>query len=305
MGNPFDQLAKKVGTRALSRYGRTVAQHEIPSNAQQADLRHDPDPAFNAERARIGLLGRMTSTVCLIENFSSAPGEEQVLACVTKFLAFRQALRREAEKTKPERRIGKPFLWIITAGRPTSALALLGARRAAGWPRGVYVSPGEPVDAGETGELEPGGMLRMGIVVASELPRDRSTIVVRIMAGGAVLPAALTDLLALPANAYEREVASLDDVVELRRALGSKPNRTAEEEEFIVSTLSAAEELRNEGRTEEAARALLTVLRVRNIGVPDAVRDRILAERDPSLLERWLERAAVAASIAQVIDEPS
>jgi hypothetical protein len=62
---------------------------------------------------------------------------------------------------------------------------------------------------------------------------------------------------------------------------------------------------RTEGRTEEAARALLTVLRVRGIAVPDAVRERILAQKDPERLERWLEKAAVAASVAAVIDEPN
>jgi hypothetical protein len=59
------------------------------------------------------------------------------------------------------------------------------------------------------------------------------------------------------------------------------------------------------GRTEEAARALLTVLRVRGIAVPDAVRERVLAQKDPELLERWLERAAVAASVTAVLDEPN
>ena len=54
-----------------------------------------------------------------------------------------------------------------------------------------------------------------------------------------------------------------------------------------------------EGRAE----GLLTVLRARGIPVPDAVRERILAERDLKRLERWLERAAVAPSIASVIDE--
>ena len=62
---------------------------------------------------------------------------------------------------------------------------------------------------------------------------------------------------------------------------------------------------RAEGRAEEAARALLTVLRVRGIAVPDAVRERILAQTDPERLERWLEKAAVAASVAAVIDEPN
>jgi post-segregation antitoxin (ccd killing protein) len=62
---------------------------------------------------------------------------------------------------------------------------------------------------------------------------------------------------------------------------------------------------RNEGRAEEAARAVLTVLRVRGLGVSDAVRERILAEKDPERLERWLEKAAVAASTAVLFDEPN
>jgi hypothetical protein len=60
-----------------------------------------------------------------------------------------------------------------------------------------------------------------------------------------------------------------------------------------------------QGRTEEAARNLLTVLRVRGIAVPDAARERILAQQDPEQLERWLEKAAIATSAAEVLVEPS
>jgi hypothetical protein len=59
------------------------------------------------------------------------------------------------------------------------------------------------------------------------------------------------------------------------------------------------------GRTEATARNLLTVLRVRGLAVPDAVRERILAEKDPERLERWLEKAVVAASVTAIIDEPN
>ena len=62
---------------------------------------------------------------------------------------------------------------------------------------------------------------------------------------------------------------------------------------------------RAEGRTEEAARNLLTVLRVRGFAVPDHIRERILAETDPERLERWLEKAVVAPSLAALIDEPN
>jgi hypothetical protein len=61
---------------------------------------------------------------------------------------------------------------------------------------------------------------------------------------------------------------------------------------------------RTEGLTEGAARALLTALRVRGIAVPDAERERILAQKDPEILERWLERAIVAPSLAEVLDQP-
>jgi hypothetical protein len=62
---------------------------------------------------------------------------------------------------------------------------------------------------------------------------------------------------------------------------------------------------RTEGRAEEAARALLMVLRARGVAVPNAVRERILAQKDPERLERWLTKAAVASSVAEVLDEPS
>ncbi len=122
------------------------------------------------------------------------------------------------------------------------------------------------------------------------------------------MPAALAELAELPAGAYEQDVASMD-VLELRQVLGSKPHRTVEEEEFIVSTQNIVEKLREEGRTEgEAiarARDVLTVLRARGIAVPDAARERIIAQKDPERLERWLGKAAVATSVGEVIDDPS
>ena len=34
-------------------------------------------------------------------------------------------------------------------------------------------------------------------------------------------------------------------------------------------------------------------------------RERVLAQKDPARLERWLAKAAVASSVAEVIDKPS
>jgi hypothetical protein len=62
-------------------------------------------------------------------------------------------------------------------------------------------------------------------------------------------------------------------------------------------------EARAEGRAEARADDVHAVLDVRGIAVPEAVRARVLAEQDPKQLKRWLEKAVVASSIADVIEE--
>jgi hypothetical protein len=309
----FDQLGKQIGWKALGPSGPTATHDEIAPDAYHADLRHEPDPAREAEREKLGLLGRLASVLCLIEIFSQAPGEDQVLACVGKLIAFRQQRARAFRKKRATRRrkgepagaFVQPFLWIITAGRPTTVLAALGAGPAAGWPPGVYFGP---------------DLFHMGIIVASELPRDRSTLLVRLMAAGPLLTAAIEDLGALPDDAHERAVAE-QILLNLRSALGKKPKRTAAEQEFIMTMHKTWADARKEGRdeghregrveghregrVEARATDVLTVLRARGVAVPDAARERILAQRDPELLLRWLEKAAVVASAAEVIDEPS
>ncbi|HWU85739.1 MAG TPA: hypothetical protein VN253_00585, partial [Kofleriaceae bacterium] len=183
-----------------------------------------------------------------------------------------------------------PFLWIIAAGTPRALMAKLKLEPAPRWPAGVYLF-GDDV-------------LRVGFVMASELPRERSTLLVRLMAAGPLLPHAIAELSALPADAPERIVAE-PVLLRLQHALGMKPNPTSEEQEFIEVMYNTWENARERGRAEARAGDVLTVLRARGIAVPDVERERILAERDPDRLERWLERASVAGSLAAVLDEPS
>ncbi|HEV2853068.1 MAG TPA: hypothetical protein VHC97_09725 [Thermoanaerobaculia bacterium] len=60
---------------------------------------------------------------------------------------------------------------------------------------------------------------------------------------------------------------------------------------------------RAEGRAEGEAEALLTVLEARGLAVPDAIRERILAEKDPERLKGWLKKAVIAPSADAVVDE--
>lgn len=93
-------------------------------------------------------------------------------------------------------------------------------------------------------------------------------------------------------------------LVHLRHVLGRKPTRATQEDEVIVRIKGGFDDTRLEGELKGLVSALLTVFRVRGIAVSDAARKRILAEKDPARLERWHEKAIVAASVAEVLKEP-
>jgi hypothetical protein len=296
MRNRFDHTAKQIGESALRACGATSTHDEISPETQHADLRHEPDPARKAERNRLGLLGRIAAVPCLIEIYGHAPSAEEFRACLAKHIAYWQKRAREArarnrklrqQRQRPEP-IADPSLWIITAGVPTTILTKLGLEPARGWPAGVYFF-GDDV-------------LRVGIIVASKLPRKRYTLLVRLMAAGPLLPTAAEELAKLPRNAHERAVAE-HILLKLHHTLKRQPSRSPDEKEFIVTMQRSWEDARTEGSTETQANALLTVLRVRGIAVPAAARKRILAEKDLQRLERWHEKAVLATSIEEVLDD--
>jgi len=302
--NRFDRLAKHIGEEALRASGATVVQEEIGAETQYADLSHVPDPARDAERQRLGLLGRLVAVPCLIEIYSGAPSAEEFRACVAKHLANWQRRAREHRKRSeaappqqqpprpPPERFAEPSLWIITAGAPRQVLAAFRCEPMPGWPAGVYAVGAE--------------VLRVGIVVASELTRnDPTTLLVRLMAAGPLLPQAVREVAALPSDALERVIAE-PALLSFQHSIGQDPRRPdADEQEFIMAMIKSWEEGKAEARAETRGEAVLTVLRARGVAVPDAARAHILAQKDLALLERWLVRASVASSIGDVIDDPS
>lgn len=57
-----------------------------------------------------------------------------------------------------------------------------------------------------------------------------------------------------------------------------------------------------QGRTTEAAHAVLVVLEARGFSVPDSARDRINRCGDLELLETWMRRAATIATVDQIFE---
>ncbi|WP_437662461.1 hypothetical protein [Sorangium sp. So ce1182] len=305
MHNRSDQFAKSLLRDGLSLVSATETEVEVLAATQKIDVYSVPDPAREAERAGMGLLGELSREPSLFEPFRGTPSLRLVRRCLRKQLTWHHELERRARAAAgsaapapdadapPQPPVDFPALVVISPGRPET---VLDAYRC------------EPVQAGVYHAV-PGLVMR--VVVLAELPRTRATLLLRLLGSGRLLREALADLAALPDDAWEKSIAK-PLLVHFRLGVQEPTN---DEEDEVSAEIRAwfedyerklrAEERkegRNEGRAEEAARAVLTALRVRGITVPDAARERILAEKEPETLERWHERAIVAASLAEVLD---
>jgi hypothetical protein len=260
----------------------------------------------------MGLLGELFLAASLFEPFRNTPGLASVRRLLCKQHVWHHELERRAlvaaraaahaagrvapevtaEEPEAEAPEIVPFPWlvIISPGRPDTVLEVYGCKQVG---PGVY----EAVEG-----------LQMRVVVLAELQGTRATLLLRLLATGRLLATALSDLEALPADAWERSVAT-PILVQFGRV--RREALETNEEDDVTATQRQAwledynRQLRGEARAEEAARAVLTALRVRGIAVLDVARERILAQKDPSLLERWLEKAIVATSVGEVIGDPS
>ncbi|HEV7783706.1 MAG TPA: hypothetical protein VGQ28_00130 [Thermoanaerobaculia bacterium] len=208
---------------------------------------------------------------------------------------------------------------------------VIGARATHRCPTGLLIVAPEPAVAGWCAEpIEigvPGFVLRPPVLRRAAVPvvadpgeaaRRPEFGVLSAMAhgdteqGATVAHAVLPAILELDDDRtrlyYDLVYNSLNDAA--RRALEEKMKgyeyQTDFAKKYVAEGLTQGRtEGRAEGRTEEAARNLLIVFRARGLAVKEADRERILAQKDPERLERWLEKAIVAASVAAVLDEPN
>jgi len=85
-------------------------------------------------------------------------------------------------------------------------------------------------------------------------------------------------------------------------ALSEEPMRNRFD---YLSRRVAKEALAPRAAPRHGQRPCSPCFRIRGIAVPDGARQRIQSQKDPEQLERWLEKAIVATSIGDVIDDPS
>ncbi|WP_437679604.1 DUF4351 domain-containing protein [Sorangium sp. So ce131] len=317
MYNRSDQFAKNVLRDALSRASTSETEVEVLAATQKIDVYSVPDPARDAERAQMGLLGELSAEPSLFEPFHKTPGRREIRHCLRKQLTWHHELERRARaaagvpssdadpEAPPPQPVPFPALVIISPGRPETALEGYGCKPVR---PGVYQAVPE---------------LAMRIVVLAELPRTRETLLLRLLGSGRLMREALADLSALPDDAWERSVAT-PLLVHFRLGTGG-PAKSEEEEDDVSAEIQAwfqeyQQKLRNDaikeglqeglqegrkaGLKEGERTLLLRQLRARFGELPAAVVARVEAA-DVAELERWGERVLSAKTLAEVLDEAS
>jgi hypothetical protein len=287
----FDQLAKGICGATLSQGGLVHTHHEVVSDGQTVDVWSLPDPARSAERKRIGLLGRMAEGPTILEPFHNTPGIDELRNCLHKQLAMDRSRVTKA-RSDGDRRPPFPRLWVLSTGRPASVIKGYGFKAMRGWPKGFL----ERHDADQ-----------VGLVVVRELPRERATLLLRLMGAGAVLTRAIAELTALPKKAFER-ILAMPFLIALRREI---PQNSADDEErmYLMSTMELYEEWKQKteakgikkgikkgiekGREETLKQVLVAAYRVRFGALPADLAAVIEATHDVEVLSAWHERIVV------------
>jgi hypothetical protein len=223
MRNRFDQLAKNILREALQLLGTVETQAEVFSEPQAIDVWCVPDPARRAAGVDLGMLAQIASEPCLIEPFHSALDLRELRDCIRKQLTWHHSLESKARGGAPF-----PTLWILSAGRPVTAIDSFRLAPDPGGLACVYAS---------------GPGLRLNLLVLSELPRTRETLLLRLLGAGRNLRAAIADLLALPEGTWERTIAQ-PWLIRCRIEVAAETSeRSVEEEELMVEIQKFYEEI--------------------------------------------------------------
>jgi hypothetical protein len=134
------------------------------------------------------LLAEMVAEPAMVELFSGTIDEPAFHACVRKRYQWHHIL-----ELRDEHPWVLPRLWAVSAGRPDGVLRAFGFVPAERAPAGHY-------------ETAAWGW-RVRLVVVSELPRTRETVLVRLLGPRRTRIEAIRDLMTLPPDAWERRVA--------------------------------------------------------------------------------------------------
>ena len=204
----------------FSDYGLAEAGKTVASEVLEIDVYfspNSPEPLPN-----LGLLGRFAQTRALFEPYRNPVTPDQILDCVGKLIAVRQALRREANRQNQKLETARePKLWILTPTASQRIITSIEGKLKPQWEEGVYFMA-------ET--------LRTALVVIHQLPETNETLWLRILGKGGIQSRAIDELESLPPN-HPFKARTLELLYNLSRNL-EVTNSPIEEDRTLIMRLA-------------------------------------------------------------------
>ncbi len=290
---PYDTFSKDLTAAALAPLGEARSDARLASDPQYADLRFEARPGITTPRT--DLFARMGVERALFEFSREAPDLAEMASWQRKQLSWFQALLNEARRDRTPPPALPPVSWGLSSGPPTQAMrAYALASMGAPWPRGCY-------------QGAPAGTFRL--VVISELPRTRDTLLVRALGKGTTFRRAVAELEALPPEAPERTLIA---VPLLQLQLQLRDDSSDEAKEILMQTQKLAQEMLQQQFDRGVEKAVVSlresialVAANRGLELGAAHRARLDAERRIEVLQAWLTAALTAERAADIFVEPT
>jgi hypothetical protein len=238
-----DQFAKELLSGLLETVGVARTEVEVTSEVRSIDLLFVPIPEKAADREKLGLLGRIAATACLIEPYRNAPAHDEICACAMRLFIQRGVRQREAKRNKQSlKQADYEMLWVVGPTISEAVLADFKAESLQDWGAGVYFS---------------GVGWRTVLVAVHKLSPGRDTLWLRILGKGKIQKQAIDEVLALPKEDPLRNLA-LELITSWQIRTEKQADLSPEDQEIIMNVSSAyaewkqqtLQEGRQEGRQE-------------------------------------------------------
>ncbi len=244
---PHDQYSKEALLEILAFFGgKSEAQRFIhPKEVYYADISFEPPPTLTkTDLEKVGVLGDMIATPCLIEYFWTPPTQMETRLCIMKLFSWHGDILREAKRKQKEIKAKNlqqllpkvlPKLWILTTSASQEFLASFDVKpHQSAWCKGFYFF---------------GEAMNTGIVVIDELPETLETVWLRIFGKGKTQQKAIETLATL-----EDKEPLLENVLDVfhkwHEDTQAQDHLTPEDKELLMILSPAYEKSRTQAIVE-------------------------------------------------------
>jgi Domain of unknown function (DUF4351) len=219
-----DQFAKELLSGLLETVGIPRTEVKVTSEIRGIDLLFVPLSEKAAERKKLGLLGRIAATACLIEPNRNPPAHPEIRNCQMRLFIQHGEHLREAKRNKQKlREADYEMLWVVGPTISKAILADFKADSSEDWGKGVYF-----LGVGE----------HTALVAVHQLKTTRDTLWLRILGRGKIQKKAIDEVLALPKDDPLRNLA-LELITSWQIRTEKQADLSPEDQEIIMNVSSA------------------------------------------------------------------